>query len=693
MTSEYTRRVLDFPAIRPCETVSFPTLLSSLLNLGHKICGYKSRTLFTNKKNARNLLRLIESLLIFLEEIRNEGSVNGDSLFLSLSELYWVFQKVHFLLEDCTRVDARLFMLVNSEKISDHFRLLMRAIALVMDVMPLAGLDVDFEVKELAELVSTQAQKAKLEWERVDRRFMTKIVLILKKFERGIAPETRDLRRIIEHLGIKSWNECNEEVKFLESEISRECSSTSDERDLGLLCNIEALLIYCRCRLFMDMDSVKCDFRQSNRGFSSGMIQGLNSDDFRCPITLEIMTDPVTISTGQTYDRLSILTWFRSGNRTCPKTGERLMYTDLVPNLALKQLVMQHCSANGIPFSESDAHINHGMAKSSSVAGAGSLASAEAMSLLSKYLAGRLADGTTQEQRKAAYEIRLLTKSSSFNRSCFMEVGEIIPSLLKLLCLGDPAAQENAMSALVNLSKYPKTNQLLMENGGLNLVVDVLNGGLRPEARQHAAGALFYLSSVENNKTKIGRIAGSIPGLMNLLRDGSDRAKKNALLAILVLVMCPENHSRFLESGLIPLLKKLLTDSVMEDEEEDELTTHSLATLSALSKKLDGSMALIHSGTLPIIIQILSSSTSKSAKDYCVSLLLSLCINAGTYTIPLLIKNSSLMMTLYSILTCGTTHSSKKASSLIRILHAFNEKGVDSSMASGVHQQHFVSSR
>ncbi|XP_073275258.1 U-box domain-containing protein 19-like [Primulina huaijiensis] len=677
MANDHTRRIMNFPAIRPCESVAFTSLLSSLINLGHKICGYKSRTLFANKKNARSSIRLIEFLLVFLEEIPNDGSMVEDSLVLSLSELYWVFQKVHFLLEDCTRVDARLLMLVNSEKVSNHLRVLIRAIALAMDVMSLAGLDVDIEVIELVDLVRMRARKAAVEFERVDRRFVRKVLLIVNKFESGIAPESRDLRRILEHLGIRSWNECNREVKFLESEMSKE-SLTSDKRDLGLLSSLLAFLIYSRCILFEDIDSVKSDFQQRDGGFSSEMIQGLNSDDFNCPITLEIMTDPVTISTGQTYDRLSILKWFRSGNRTCPKTGERLMYTDLVPNLALKQLVTQYCSENGIPFPETDVR-NHGIVKSS-IAGAGSLAAAQAMSLLAKYLAGRLAVGTIQEQQKAAYEIRLLTKSSSFNWTCCVEVGETIPSLLNLLCLGNPAAQENAMAALLNLSKYPKTNQLVAENGGLNLVVDVLNEGLKQEARQHAAGALFYLSSVENNKRKIGKMTGSISGLMNLLRDGSDRAKKNALLVILVLLMCPENHSRFLESGLVPLLKNVLTNS-----EREELTTHSLATLSTLSEKLDGSMAIIHSGTLPIIIQIFNSSTSKPAEEYSVSLLLSLCINARTYTVPLLIKNSSLMESLYSTLTSGTTYSSKKASSLLRILHAFDEKSVDSSMASGTH--------
>ncbi|CAN1158387.1 U-box domain-containing protein 26 [Linum perenne] len=34
---------------------------------------------------------------------------------------------------------------------------------------------------------------------------------------------------------------------------------------------------------------------------------------FRCPISLELMRDPVTVSTGQTYDRSSIESWIATG--------------------------------------------------------------------------------------------------------------------------------------------------------------------------------------------------------------------------------------------------------------------------------------------------------------------------------------------------------------------------------------------
>jgi hypothetical protein len=60
---------------------------------------------------------------------------------------------------------------------------------------------------------------------------------------------------------------------------------------------------------------------------------------FRCPISLDIFTDPVTLSTGQTYDRPCIERWFAAGHRTCPVTMQPLGDAVLVPNRTLRHLI------------------------------------------------------------------------------------------------------------------------------------------------------------------------------------------------------------------------------------------------------------------------------------------------------------------------------------------------------------------
>ncbi|CAO2827687.1 unnamed protein product [Amaranthus hypochondriacus] len=64
-------------------------------------------------------------------------------------------------------------------------------------------------------------------------------------------------------------------------------------------------------------------------------------DFFICPISLELFSDPVTLCTGQTYDRPSIERWLASGNLTCPVTMQQLHDISMVPNHTLRHLIDQ----------------------------------------------------------------------------------------------------------------------------------------------------------------------------------------------------------------------------------------------------------------------------------------------------------------------------------------------------------------
>uniref|UniRef100_M1DLC4 Spotted leaf protein n=1 Tax=Solanum tuberosum TaxID=4113 RepID=M1DLC4_SOLTU len=432
-SNEFIRRILNFPAIRPGETVCFSSLVSSLIQLGQTICEYKSRTFYTNKKNVRNSIRLIEDILIVLKEIPNGVSRFANSSIVSLSEIHFIFHKFHFLLDDCSREDSRIWILAKSEDVSCQFQMLARAVAVALDALPLKEMDVSVDGQEVVEFVKNQAVKLKFE---------------------------------------------------------------------------------------VEMD-----------------------------------------------------------------------------------------------------------------------------------------DG-----------LRLLTKTSIFNRSCLVEAG-VIPPLLNLVTSRDSSCQENSMATLLNLSKNSKCKSTIVGNGGLFLILDVLKGGLKMEARQHAAGTLFYLTSVEEYRKMMGENPEFIPSLLELLRNGTDRGKKNALVTIFGLLMRPENHWRVIAAGLVPLVVNLL-----KSFEREDLITDSLAVLTTLSERLDGAMAVLYAGALPIIVNVLSSCNSRASKEYCVSLLLALCINGGADAVPVLVKNSSLMGPLYSLLAEGNSKASKKASTLIRILHEYNEK-------------------
>ena len=61
---------------------------------------------------------------------------------------------------------------------------------------------------------------------------------------------------------------------------------------------------------------------------------------FVCPISQEIMQDPVFASDGFTYDRPSIEAWFASGHTTSPMTQEELEHTHLTTNRTLRSEIL-----------------------------------------------------------------------------------------------------------------------------------------------------------------------------------------------------------------------------------------------------------------------------------------------------------------------------------------------------------------
>ncbi|KAM1521309.1 hypothetical protein ACFX15_011180 [Malus domestica] len=606
------RRILTYPAVHPSHSSADTPDVAHRSHPQHLLFQVEIHRQQRQKRPGnypKN--RLVR---IFLEEVRDGSLGLPASAVLSLSDLHLAFQKVQFLLEDLARDDARVWMLMNSSRVASQFRVLSRAMGTALDVLPLGLVSAAVEVKEHVQLVARQARKVGM------------------KSTRMIFGSRR-----------RKWGKCEKQVKFLDSEIGLE-NLSEEKREVALLSSLKGLMCYCRCVLFDVVDGEPGRRSETKCGGGGGgeAVGCFNLEDFRCPISLEIMADPVTVATGQSYDRCSIAKWFRADNLICPKTGEKLKNTEVVPNLALKRLIQQLCFENGGAFADSGRrNLDIGRAR---LAVAGSLADEGAMQMVAEFLNGRLA----------------------------------------LLCSADSVTQEKAIASLLNVSKYSKSKAVIVENGGLNLMVGVLEKGLKSEARQHAAGTLFYLSSTEEYRRLIGETADAIPALMALIKDGTDRARKNALVVIFGLLTHPANHRRVIAAGVVPLLVHVFTLFVSE-----ALVMDALAILSTLAEKADGSIAILRCKALDSIVGILNSSIPRAGKEFCVSLLLALCVNGSGDVVALLAKSPSLMGTLYSQLSEGTSRASKTASSLIRVLHEFHERS-SGSISPVLPQERFV---
>lgn len=70
----------------------------------------------------------------------------------------------------------------------------------------------------------------------------------------------------------------------------------------------------------------------------SNLLKGMKiRDEFLCPITYELMREPVVAMDGHTYEKHAIEKWLKS-NHTSPRSGEAMEAT-IIPNINLKKLI------------------------------------------------------------------------------------------------------------------------------------------------------------------------------------------------------------------------------------------------------------------------------------------------------------------------------------------------------------------
>ncbi len=63
-------------------------------------------------------------------------------------------------------------------------------------------------------------------------------------------------------------------------------------------------------------------------------------DEFICPISQQIMLDPVVIADGHVFERTSIEKWFKS-KTTSPITNLKLNHTEVTPIIFLKTKITE----------------------------------------------------------------------------------------------------------------------------------------------------------------------------------------------------------------------------------------------------------------------------------------------------------------------------------------------------------------
>ncbi|MCO5597794.1 hypothetical protein L7F22_051876 [Adiantum nelumboides] len=530
-------------------------------------------------------------------------------------------QRVEFV----TRAAGQDKQVIEREDVVNQFVLVTTELEGALDNVSFGLLDISDEVREQVDLLRSQLKRAKGRVDIQDQDLHDDVLVVLCQ-DSDKAVSSAATLRLAERLNLRTLPEIRQETCALNRIIAGNGGGKGSR--LG---DMSALLTHLKDFVLNESDMVDCENTNlESEYFNTSLIP----DDFRCPISLELMQDPVIVATGQTYERACIQKWLDAGNKTCPKTQQVLSHLIVTPNYVLKSLIAQWCEMHGvelpIQYPSGERQI--------------------------ELLLQKLSLGQPDVQRAAAAELRMLAKKNSANRIYIAEAGAI-PHLVELLFSQDSCTQEHAVTALLNLSIYEGNKKTIIASGAIHPIVEVLKNGSM-EARENAAATLFSLSVVDENKVAIGA-SGAIPALVKLLSDGTLRGKKDAATALFNLSIYQGNKARAVRAHVIPPLMQLLRDP------SSEMVDESLAILAILATHQEGRTAMSQASLIPYLVELIKSGSPRN-KENAAAVLLALCSNDSVQLA--LVRKLGAQGPLIDLEQDGTLRARRKAASLLDIM-------------------------
>ncbi|CAH8310761.1 unnamed protein product [Eruca vesicaria subsp. sativa] len=264
--------------------------------------------------------------------------------------------------------------------------------------------------------------------------------------------------------------------------------------------------------------------------------------EFKCMLSRAIMSEPVVISSGQTYEKRYIQQWLNY-KQTCPKTKEVLSHFLSSPNHVISELITQWCQVNKYDLPKpSEARI--GMFS-------------DDIDLLLERISS---PSSAEDQTAAANELRRQTKRFDNVPAFFVtEIPESITRLLTpLSALGDdidsnPGLQKDIITALLYISSLEENKTEVAQHP---LVIPLLTKSLKQgidKTRRNAAEALWELSKLDSNKSIIGN-SETLKALVHVIKEDDFSAAINASYAVFNVCFIPEKRDQVVAEGLVPAL-------------------------------------------------------------------------------------------------------------------------------------------
>jgi hypothetical protein len=310
---------------------------------------------------------------------------------------------------------------------------------------------------------------------------------------------------------------------------------------------------------------------------------------FLCPISLELMKDPVTASTGITYDRESIEKWLFSGkNKTCPATKQVITDSDfLIPNVTLRRLIQSWCTLN---------------------AANGYERIPTPKPIVNKVQIDKLLNETKKanpiQQLKCLKRLRTIASENTTNKRCIESSGAV-EFLASIVCetssveqgrVFEPSLTDEALSILHNL-QLSECRLKSLTGEFLDCLIRVMQIGSY-ESRAYTVLLLKSILEVSDPIRIINLRSETFVEIVQVLRDQiSHQSTKAALLLLIQILPWGRNRIKAVQSDAVSIIVESLLDST-----EKRTCEMLLTVLDMLCSSAEGRAELLkHGGGLAVV--------------------------------------------------------------------------------------------
>uniref|UniRef100_A0A0D9W6I6 RING-type E3 ubiquitin transferase n=1 Tax=Leersia perrieri TaxID=77586 RepID=A0A0D9W6I6_9ORYZ len=465
------------------------------------------------------------------------------------------------------------------------------------------------------------------------------------------------------------------------------------------------------------------------KGLSGSM--PLPPEELRCPISLQLMYDPVVIASGQTYERACIKKWFSSGNTTCPKTRNELSQLSMTPNYCIKGLIASWCEQNGVlvpsappdspklkylrisSLTSSKCLVTNGVSTvlfedtcaKDDVKGANKVSSkkctrqnsGDAPSEICEVEVsperrphencGKVAQETCElwlrvldkndeecvdEQREVVEQIRFLLKDDGELRNYAGGNGItelLIHYLKKAVCRDDVQCQVIGTMALFNLGVSNDRNKKQLLSGGVIPLIEQMIQ--KPETYEAAIAMYLNLSCLPEAQVIIGP-SKATPLLIRALQDdNSSRSKTcclDALLTLYNLSLQASNIPTLIVSGVLESLQELLIPSSPRTEK-------AIAVLINMALTRAGKQEIAANSAMVGAIVVILDNGEPAEKEKAVSCLWIIC--SGDEGGSQMVLQEGVIPALVSLTANGTGKTKEKAQRLLLLFRGKRQRELE----------------